>query len=535
MVPPPFVTTWMYHHSKNAQIPTMRRLHKRLVYWMGFGIFVALSIMVNFLFIPLEHSEIIDATINGRTVSGGVPPANNHAFLVKENPLNDKSITWDPSVDRMWLDPRREEGRPLSLLPTPPAMILLTSYGWNQVDQTVALSQYSRQTRERELLDGIINHPWFHPTAWDDIENENDNSTVTIQSILGRTNNDSDEAMNITTRFYIFLDISSDCEVHYPKYYSFDENLDTSGDRVNKTSNVMYHPTFALNHPIWESQFMKQLGAHRLDQVKLIHFSCRDLDVTDFKEQRQTSGRPVVSVHISTTVARVDEAIDMGLPPPLLNKAVALNQAQIDDIYTCAADNDEHQRPYYITYIGNFRTGRNSDRFRARAGFSDLNDNHRMFGYEYLDGASKESAIGNLTYPEILQRSIFSGAPRGDAKYSYRFTEVLASGGIPIVMSDDWVLPFRPELVHWDECIILIPEKESGVKMLKYIDSITMSERCQRRQKCYDIYRTYMETGRNIIDGIVQGLELVALGARKNMTAIHCDPTMPDSDDCNPL
>ena len=171
MVPPPFVTTWMYHHSKNAQIPTMRRLHKRLVYWMGFGIFVALSIMVNFLFIPLEHSEIIDATINGRTVSGRVPPANNHAFLVKENPLNDKSITWDPSVDRMWLDPRREEGRSLSLLPTPPAMILLTSYGWNQVDQTVALSQYSRQTRERELLDGIINHPWFHPTAWDDIEN----------------------------------------------------------------------------------------------------------------------------------------------------------------------------------------------------------------------------------------------------------------------------------------------------------------------------------------------------------------------------
>lgn len=164
-----------------------------------------------------------------------------------------------------------------------------------------------------------------------------------------------------------------------------------------------------------------------------------------------------------------------------------------------------------------------------------MNDDKRMFGLRYFLDEFKESSIANVTYDDILKRSIYSGAPRGDNKYSYRFTEILASGGIPIAMADDWILPFRPELVDWSECIILIPERDYGLKMLKYIAPITLSERCERRKKCYDIYRSYIETGRKVIDGIVQGLELVALGHIRNMTAIHCDPTTPDSDDCNPL
>jgi hypothetical protein len=419
-------------------------------------------------------------------------------------------------------------------------MILLTSYGWNHRDQSKALRQYSRQTRESELLDGIVNHPWFHPTAWDDIENGNND--VTIQSLLGinadNTNNSTAVAMNmttITTRFYIFFDTSSDCDVHYPRYFSFDKNLDTSRGRVRHSSNVMYYPNQTLDHPIWQSRFMTQLGIQNRNQVKVIYFDCNSEMDPNFAKQRRQQNVPVVVAHITGTIARSDETIDMGLVPPLLNKAVALNPTEIESIYNCAADFDDNLRPYYITYIGNFRSGPNGQRFPARRGFAELNDNKKMFGLRYFLDEFKESSIGNVTYEDILKRSIFSGAPRGDNKYSYRFTEVLASGGIPIVMADDWMLPFRPELVHWDECIVLIPEKEIGLKMLKYIAPITASERCEKRKKCYDIYRNYIESGRKIIDGMVQGLELVALGFRENMTAIHCDPRYPDSDDCNPL
>ena len=449
------------------------------------------------------------------------------SFTVEKSLIHDQTVAWDPTVDRMWLNPQRQrrDNTRSPPPPPPPAMILLTSYGWNKADQSDALQHYSRQTRESELLDGIVNHPWFHPTAWDDIENSNENYNVTIRSILG-------PAATIPTRFYVFLDMSVNCEVHYPKYYSFDANLDTSGGRINSSSNVIHQPWWTIDHPIWQSKFMTQLGANHFNQVKLVLFDCNEEQNTIFTELRRNHSLPIVLARISGTIAVSNETIDMGLPPPLLNKATKLNTSQIESIYTCAADYDETQRPYYITYIGNFRSGPNEARFPARAGFADLNDNQRMFGLQYfLD----DTSLANVSYEDILKRSIYSGAPRGDAKYSYRFTEVLASGGIPIVMADDWMLPFRPELVKWDECIILIPEKDIGLKMLKYIAPITLSERCERRKKCYDIYRNYIETGRKVIDGMIQGLELVALGHRANMTAIHCDPTQPDSNDCNPV
>jgi Exostosin family len=53
----------------------------------------------------------------------------------------------------------------------------------------------------------------------------------------------------------------------------------------------------------------------------------------------------------------------------------------------------------------------------------------------------------NLTYTDLLKQSKFAAVPRGDNLYSYRFTEVLAAGAIPVLFANpDWVLPFRTEL-----------------------------------------------------------------------------------------
>jgi Exostosin family len=53
----------------------------------------------------------------------------------------------------------------------------------------------------------------------------------------------------------------------------------------------------------------------------------------------------------------------------------------------------------------------------------------------------------NLTYMDLLKQSKFAAVPRGDNLYSYRFTEVLAAGAIPVLFANpDWVLPFRTEL-----------------------------------------------------------------------------------------
>lgn len=326
----------------------VQQLRARYLSLIGLAVFVTVTLLIDQVTI-----KSLDLTF-GLDDQEKLTKSSTTIFTVKSSLLHDKTIFWDPSIDRMWLDDIRPERRP-------PAMILLTSYGWNRADQSDALENYSRQTRESELLDGIINHPWFHPTAWDDIEN---GDNVTIQSILGLEDNegdgDGDGDLNHTTiamRFYIFFDLSSNCEVHYPLYHSFDKNLDTSGGRVNVSSNIVHQSWAAVHHPIWQSRFITQLGARNLNQVKLIYFDCNAEMHPDFAETRRTKGVPVVDVHMTATISRSDESIDMGLVPPLLNRAVALNETEIENIYNCVADYDDTQRPYYITYIGNFRSG----------------------------------------------------------------------------------------------------------------------------------------------------------------------------------
>lgn len=113
---------------------------------------------------------------------------------------------------------------------------------------------------------------------------------------------------------------------------------------------------------------------------------------------------------------------------------------------------------------------------------------------------------------EMLKRAVFAAAQRGHNRFTYRFTEVLAAGAIPVVLSDGWVLPFRPELVNWTECavMILVASVNDTVGILRLIGP---ADRCRRRKRCYEIYRSYMASPAGTIDGILQGLEL-AVGAR---------------------
>lgn len=55
----------------------------------------------------------------------------------------------------------------------------------------------------------------------------------------------------------------------------------------------------------------------------------------------------------------------------------------------------------------------------------------------YHDGSDK------YDYADLLISSRFGLVPRGGGLHSYRFIEVLAAGAIPVVLADDWVIPFQ--------------------------------------------------------------------------------------------
>ena len=146
--------------------------------------------------------------------------------------------------------------------------------------------------------------------------------------------------------------------------------------------------------------------------------------------------------------------------------------------------------------------------------------------------------LSKVTYQEALQESVFALAPRGDNKFSYRFTELMSAGAIPVVHADDWVWPFRPELVDWDKCAVILPEKDAGQFTIDILRNMTIDERCRRRQYCWQIYQNYMEAPVKIIDGLVQGLERVHLRQQAGLQplplgGVRCDAFTEDPSECN--
>jgi hypothetical protein len=61
-------------------------------------------------------------------------------------------------------------------------------------------------------------------------------------------------------------------------------------------------------------------------------------------------------------------------------------------------------------------------------------------------------------YVDVLARSRFTLCPPGSATSSYRIFEAMRAGSIPVLISDELVLPHGPE---WPECSVTIPEKDA--------------------------------------------------------------------------
>jgi len=113
---------------------------------------------------------------------------------------------------------------------------------------------------------------------------------------------------------------------------------------------------------------------------------------------------------------------------------------------------------------------------------------------------------------------------------------VLSAGAIPVHHGDGHLLPFRPELIDWNKCAIILPEKDAGNVTLDYIDKISTEERCKMRKYCYfGIYKKYAETPMGIVNGLIKGLEILAKGVKKPFAGVRCNRTSTENNDCNPL
>jgi hypothetical protein len=101
-------------------------------------------------------------------------------------------------------------------------------------------------------------------------------------------------------------------------------------------------------------------------------------------------------------------------------------------------------------------------------------------------------------YEDVLARSRFSLCPRGINVGSVRFWESLCAGAIPILLSDDQVLPYG---FDWSSCIIRVKERDIQ-SIPNIIKSISLQQEESMRQACYEAYQAF--SGRNFISPIIR-------------------------------
>lgn len=114
---------------------------------------------------------------------------------------------------------------------------------------------------------------------------------------------------------------------------------------------------------------------------------------------------------------------------------------------------------------------------------------------------------------DIMVDSHFVGAPRGDCAFSYRFSEALSAGSIPVVYSDNWVLPYNDRVLDWTDCAVFIPESDYS-RTAEILYNISDQRRCEMQRCALDMWDRYVATRAGWMKGLVE----VAISTWKNLT-----------------
>lgn len=108
-----------------------------------------------------------------------------------------------------------------------------------------------------------------------------------------------------------------------------------------------------------------------------------------------------------------------------------------------------------------------------------------------------DSRYGEFDYVELMRMSKFCLVPRGRRLGSFRFLEALSFGCIPVVLSDNWILPFD-EVIDWSLSALQFNESQ-----LLFIGDIlrdfTEADIDALRENGLSIYQKYFSTKERIV------------------------------------
>jgi Exostosin family len=188
------------------------------------------------------------------------------------------------------------------------------------------------------------------------------------------------------------------------------------------------------------------------------------------------------------TGSLMDANVRRGYDVPLTRLQWAEDGTKPRQFRTPVLPEDNTSRKYLLSFKGNIFA------------WPQIWWQHRWLATEYWDRNDTEVLLDTVckgwgkdqytherdTFGALLLNSTFGFAPGGGGSGSYRFSEVLGLGGIPVVLPD-FLPPMWPDL-DWSGCMVRVSEARI-VDLPHILRSISKDEVRYRQQRCKVLFK----------------------------------------------
>ena len=121
---------------------------------------------------------------------------------------------------------------------------------------------------------------------------------------------------------------------------------------------------------------------------------------------------------------------------------------------------------------------------------------HRRHSYSCEIEASYADSFN---FTDLILDSRFGFVPRGMGVHSYRLSEIMAAGAIPIILADGFVKPFDiNKMMDWNAFSFTIPEKKVST-IPGLLSSLPMDKILKMQAKVIEVFEEYFDSREHVI------------------------------------